>query len=118
MYVEQMGEAVYMQWYQLQALLGSREVGQTLLRRLVEERITVSGTVSGPVTSIVWNGYVDETVDKWLVTALSTAGRVHDLVKRICEEYENPVELIAVPVSFGDNRYLDSLVTIQAEAPF
>jgi uncharacterized protein involved in tolerance to divalent cations len=66
----------------------------------------------------VWNGYVDETVGKWLVTALSTEGRVHDLVKRICEEYQNPLELIVLPVSFGDRRYLDSLITKQAEAPF
>jgi uncharacterized protein involved in tolerance to divalent cations len=113
-----MGEAMSVQWYQVQVVLSDLEDARTLLRRLVDERITVSGTVSGPVTSIVWNGYVDETVGKWLVTALSTEGRVHDLVKRICEEYQNPLELIVLPVSFGDRRYLDSLITKQAEAPF
>jgi uncharacterized protein involved in tolerance to divalent cations len=116
--VKWMGEAMSVQWYQVQVVLNDLEDARTLLRRLVDERITVSGTVSGPVTSIVWNGYVDETVGKWLVTALSTEGRVHDLVKRICEEYQNPLELIVLPVSFGDRRYLDSLITKQAEAPF
>jgi uncharacterized protein involved in tolerance to divalent cations len=107
-----------MQWYQVQVLLRDREDARDLLCRLVQERITVSGTVSGPVISVVWNGHVEETVDRWLVAALSTAGRVHDLVKRILEEYDSPLELVVLPVSFGDSRYLDSLVTKQATAPF
>ena len=86
---------------------------RTLLRRLVEERITVSGTISGPVVSIAWSNRVEETADRWLVSALSTSGRVHDLVKRILEEYQDPVELIVLPVPFGDRRYLDSLVDKQ-----
>jgi len=112
-----MGDAVGVQWYQVQALLEDRESARALLRRLVAERVTVSGTVSGPVTSIVWNGHLDEDAGKWLVTALSTGGRMHDLVKRILGEYEEPVELIVVPVVSGDSRYLDSLVTRQADAP-
>jgi uncharacterized protein involved in tolerance to divalent cations len=112
-----MGEATSVQWYQVRAVLNDLEDARALLRRLVEERVTVSGTISGPVVSVVWNNSVDEIADRWLVTALSTAGRVHDLVKRILEECQDPVELIVLPVSFGDRRYLDSLVDKQADAP-
>jgi uncharacterized protein involved in tolerance to divalent cations len=101
------------QWYQVQVILDDLEEARALLRRLVEEGITVSGTISGPAVSIVWNNNVEETVGRWLVSALSREGRVHDLVERILEEYEDPVELIVLPVSFGDRRYLDSLVTKQ-----
>ena len=52
------------QWYQVQVVLNDLDDARAMLRRLVSERITVSGTVSGPVTSIEWNGYVDETADR------------------------------------------------------
>jgi hypothetical protein len=110
-------DAVGVQWYQVQALLGDRESARSLLRGLVAERMTVSGTVSGPVTSVAWNSGVDEVAGRWLVTALSTGGRMHDLVKRIRAEFDGPVELIVLPVASGDSRYLDSLVTRQADAP-
>jgi uncharacterized protein involved in tolerance to divalent cations len=106
------------QWYQVQAVFNDLEDARVLLRRLVRERVTVSGIISGPVVSITWNNHVEETVDRWLVSVLSTGGRVHDLVKRIAEEYKDPVELIVLPVSFGDRRYLDGLVDKQADAPF
>jgi uncharacterized protein involved in tolerance to divalent cations len=112
-----MGEDMAVQWYQVQAVLDDVEDARALLRRLVRDRITVSGIISGPVVSITWNNSVEETTDRWLVNALSTSGRVHDLVKRIAEEYQAPVELIVLPVSFGDSRYLDSLVDKQADAP-
>jgi uncharacterized protein involved in tolerance to divalent cations len=115
--VECMGEAMAVQWYQVQAVFNDLQDARALLRRLVEERITVSGTISGPVVSITWNRDVEETADRWLVSALSTGGRVHDLVKRITEEYQDPVELIVFPVSFGDSRYLDGLIDKQADAP-
>jgi hypothetical protein len=105
------------QWYQIQAVFNDLEDARMLLRRLVQERITVSGIISGPVVSITWNNYVQETAGRWLVSALSTSGRVHDLIKRIAEECQDPVELIVLPVSFGDRRYLDSLVDKQADAP-
>ena len=102
-----------MQWYQVQAVLNDLEEARILLRRLVAERITVSGIISGPMVSIAWNDRVEESADRWLVSALSTSGRVHDLVKRILEEYPDPVELIVLPVSFGDARYLDGLLDKQ-----
>jgi uncharacterized protein involved in tolerance to divalent cations len=116
-YLKRMGEAMAMQWYQVQAVFNDLEDARTLLRRLVEERVTASGTISGPVVSVVWNNSVDEIAGRWLVSALSTSGRVHDLVKRIAEEYQDPVELIVLPVSFGDRRYLDGLADKQADAP-
>ena len=105
------------QWYQVQAVFDDLEDARALLRRLVQERITASGLISGPVMSITWNNKVEEITDRWLVSALSSSGRVHDLVKRIAEEYRDPVELIVLPISFGDRRYLDSLVDRQADAP-
>lgn len=115
--VELMREAISVQWYQVQAVFNDRDDARMLLRRLVQERITVSGNISGPVLSVVWNGNVEETANRWLVSALSTSGRVHDLVKRITGEYEEPVELVVLPVSFGDTRYLDCLVDWQADTP-
>ena len=57
-----------MQWYQVQAVLNDLEEARTLLRKLVEERITVAGTISGPVVSIVWSNRVEESADRWLVS--------------------------------------------------
>jgi uncharacterized protein involved in tolerance to divalent cations len=115
-YVRWMGETTSVQWYQVRVVLNDLEEARALLRRLVEERVTVSGTISGPAVSVVWNNSVDEIAARWVVTALSTAGRVHDLVKRIAEEYQDPVELIVLPVSFGDKRYLDDLADKQTDA--
>jgi len=52
-----------LEWYQVQAVLNDLEEARTLLRRLVAECITVSGTVSGPVASIAWKNRVEETAD-------------------------------------------------------
>lgn len=103
-----------MQWFQVQLTLDDLEDARALLRKLVDERVTVSGTIVGPVVSIEWNYGVQETAGRWLVLALSTQGRVHDLVKRIFEERgQDSVELIVLPVSFGDSRYLDGLMARQ-----
>jgi uncharacterized protein involved in tolerance to divalent cations len=104
------------QWFQVQVVLDDLESARELLRKLVEERITVSGTIVGPVVSIEWNRGlgVRETSGRWLVLALSSAGRVHDLVKRIIEKHDDyEVELVVLPVSFGDSRYLDGLLARQ-----
>jgi uncharacterized protein involved in tolerance to divalent cations len=107
-------EDMSMQWFQVQVTLDDLESARVLLRKLVDERLTVSGIISGPVVSIEWNRGVHETSGRWLVLALSTQGRVHDLTKRIREECgQDSVELIVLPVSFGDSRYLDGLLTKQ-----
>jgi uncharacterized protein involved in tolerance to divalent cations len=103
-------------WFQVQVAVDDLEDARKLLRGLVEQRLTASGTVVGPVFSIAWDHGlgVRETAGRWLVLALSSAGRVHDLVKRIVEEHgEREVELVVLPVSFGDGRYLDGLLTKQ-----
>jgi hypothetical protein len=46
--VELMREAISVQWYQVQAVFNDRDDARMLLRRLVQERITVSGNISGP----------------------------------------------------------------------
>jgi len=103
-----------MQWFQAQVTLDDFEDARALLRKLVEERITVSGTIVGPVVSIEWNRGVRENADRWLVLALSSNGRIHDLTNRILQEFgQDSVELIVLPVPFGDRRYLDGLLTRQ-----
>jgi uncharacterized protein involved in tolerance to divalent cations len=103
-----------MQWFQVQVTLDDLEDARALLRKLVEERITVSGTIVGPVVSIEWNDGVRESGNRWLVLALSSHGRIHDLTKRILQESrQDSVELIVLPVSFGDGRYLDGLLSRQ-----
>jgi uncharacterized protein involved in tolerance to divalent cations len=103
-------------WFQVQVGVDDREDARKLLRRLVEERLTVSGTIVGPVVSVEWNGGlgVREIAGRWLVLALISAGRVHDLVKRIIELHDqHEVELVVLPVPFGDGRYFDGLLTRQ-----
>lgn len=103
-----------MQWFQVQVTLDDLEDARALLRKLVDERATVSGTIIGPVVSMAWNHGVEETAGRWLILALSTEGRVHDLVKRIVEERgQDSAELVVLPVSFGEGSYLDSLLTKQ-----
>lgn len=105
------------QWFQVQVVVHDDEDARALLRRLVAERVTASGTIVGPVVSVDWDQGVRETADRWLVLALSTEGRVHDLVSRIREEQgEDEVELVVLPVSFGDGRYLDRLAAVQTDA--
>lgn len=103
-------------WFQVQMAVDDLEGARKLLRGLVEERLTVSGTIVGPVVSIEWNQGlgVRETAGRCLVLALVSAGRVHDLVKRILEKHDPyEVELVVLPVSFGDGRYLDGLLARQ-----
>jgi uncharacterized protein involved in tolerance to divalent cations len=109
-----MMEVMGMQWFQVQVTLDDLEDARALLRKLIDERVTVSGTIVGPVVSIGWNHGVEETAGRWLVLSLSTEGRVHDLVERIVgERGQDSVELVVLPVSFGDSRYLDGLLTRQ-----
>lgn len=101
-------------WFQVQVVVDDLEDARELLRGLVEERLTASGTIVGPVVSVDWTHEVRETTGRWLVLALSSSGRVHDLVKRIVDERdEHEVELVVLPVSFGDGRYLDGLMAKQ-----
>ena len=103
-----------MQWFQVQVALDDLEDARALLRGLVGQRVTASGTIVGPVTPIKWDHGVQETAHRWLVLPLSTEGRVHDLVKRVLEERgQDTVELIVLPVSFGDRGYLDGLMARQ-----
>lgn len=109
-----MMEAMSTPWFQVQVAVDDLEEARRLLRRLVEARLTVSGTIVGPVVSIEWTHNVQETAGRWLVLALSSAGRVHDLVKRVvAERDQDEVELVVLPVSFGDGRYLDGLLARQ-----
>jgi len=50
--VERMGEVIVVQWYQVQAVFDDLEDARALLRTLVQERISASGLISGPVVSI------------------------------------------------------------------
>lgn len=102
------------QWFQVQVTLDDLEDARALLRKLVGERVTVSGTIVGPVVSMEWNYGVQETANRWLVLALSSPGRVHDLVRRMLDERDqDAVELVVLPVSFGDSRYFDRLLARQ-----
>jgi hypothetical protein len=62
-----------------------------------------------------WDHGVRETVDRWLVLALSSEGRVHDLVARMLEERDQEAELVVLPVSFGNGSYLDRLAASQVD---
>jgi len=74
---------------------------------LVAERLAACAQVLGPVSSTYrWKGEV-EHAEEWYCYLKTTLGRLPELQKRIGElhPYDVP-EVIAVPISHGDEAYL------------
>ncbi len=89
--------------FQIQVVVDSNAEARELLRTVVEERLTVSARIVGPITSVVGDGVVQESADKWIIMAMVTRGRVSDLTGRIRELHpDDAAEIVALPnAEFG-----------------
>jgi periplasmic divalent cation tolerance protein len=82
--------------------------GESLARRLIEDRLAACVNVLAPMTSFYrWNGNIDRDVERQLVIK-TTADRVAEIRSRvtILHSYELP-EFLIVPVADGSPSYLD-----------
>jgi periplasmic divalent cation tolerance protein len=87
-----------------------REAGERIAAALVEERLAACVNLIPGLTSIYrWQGKVEKAAECLLVIK-TTAARFEALKARIkaLHPYETP-EIIAVPITHGDNAYLNWL---------
>lgn len=83
-------------------------VAESLVRRLVEERLVACGNIMEGVTSIYrWKGAV-EHASECLIVLKTTAASVDRLVRRVPElhPYEVP-EVLVLPLEGGHRPYLE-----------
>jgi periplasmic divalent cation tolerance protein len=98
--------------FQVQVVLRSQLEARELLHKVVGARLTVAAKIIGPFTSVLWDDGIKEELDKWLIVAMVTRGRVHDLTRRIQELYpDSAAEIIVLPVVGGSDQYLDWVMT-------
>jgi periplasmic divalent cation tolerance protein len=87
--------------------LGSRDDAQSLVRRLVSDRLVACGTVVENAYSIYeWQGKLEETPEVLVVMKTRQAlwDRLQDVVHEL-HPYDVP-ELLALPVEKGSPAYL------------
>jgi periplasmic divalent cation tolerance protein len=93
---------------QVTTTLPEQAAAENLARILVTERLAACAQVLGPVSSIYrWKGEIEQA-QEWYCYLKTTLSRLPALQKRIRElhAYEMP-EIIAIPISSGDDQYLD-----------
>ena len=102
---------------QVTTTLPDRDAAHRLGRCLVEERLAACAQVVGPVSSVFWWQGEVESAGEWYCHLKTTASRVEDLIARIRElhPYETP-EILALPVTEGDEAYLRWLADSVADA--
>jgi periplasmic divalent cation tolerance protein len=93
---------------QVTTTLPDKVAAERLSETVVAARLAACAQVLGPVSSTyLWNGSV-EHAQEWYCHMKTTVHLLPDLENRIRElhPYELP-EIIALPISHGDERYLD-----------
>jgi periplasmic divalent cation tolerance protein len=88
------------------------DLGETIARRLVEERMAACVSVSTPMTSVYrWRGVVERETERQMVIK-TTRERVAAVQARLAElhPYELP-EFLVLSVSDGSAAYLDWVAT-------
>ena len=88
------------------------DLGETIARRLVEERVAACVSVYAPMTSLYrWRGVVERETERQMVIK-TTRGRVAAVQARLAElhPYELP-EFLVLSVSDGSAAYLDWVAT-------
>ncbi len=90
--------------------LGSREEAQSLVRRLVKDRLIACGTIIDNAISIYeWQGQLEETPE--VLVILKTRHDLWEKLQSVVQElhpYDVP-ELLAIPVDAGLPAYLEWL---------
>ena len=97
-------------YYQISTTVASDAEANRLATTLIEERLAACVQVSGPLHSVYrWKGEVSSATE-WLCTAKTVAERLPEVLTRIkaLHSYEQP-EIIATPITAGDQGYLDWL---------
>jgi periplasmic divalent cation tolerance protein len=91
--------------------LGSRDDAQSLVKRLVVDRLVACGTIVGDAFSIYeWQGQLEQTQE--VLVILKTRRDLWDRLQSVVHElhpYEVP-ELLALPIENGLPAYLGWLV--------
>ena len=97
---------------QVTTTLPDRVSAEKLAATMVTERLAACAQVSGPISSTYrWQDQIERS-EEWYCHLKTTDQRLPALQQRIRElhPYEVP-ELIAVPISGGDQKYLDWIRT-------
>jgi periplasmic divalent cation tolerance protein len=89
----------------------SREAAAVLARSVVDARLVACAQLLGPITSFYrWEGEVQED-EEWLLVMKTATDRLPELTAHIRREHSYDVpEVVAVPVTGGDEEYLDWVV--------
>jgi periplasmic divalent cation tolerance protein len=93
---------------QVTTTLPNQAAADELAATLVAERLAACAQVLGPVSSTYrWKGRVEQA-QEWYCNLKTAIGRLPELQQRIRElhPYEVP-EVIALPISTGNEQYLD-----------
>ena len=93
---------------QVTTTLPNQAAAERLSATVVADRLAACAQVLGPMSSTyLWNGRV-ERAQEWYCHMKTTVRRLADLESRIRElhPYDVP-EIIALPISHGDDRYLN-----------
>ena len=93
---------------QVTTTLPDQAAADRLGTTLVQERLVACAQVTGPVSSTYrWQGRVNHSIE-WYCHLKTTLSRLPAIKRRIRElhPYETP-ELIAVPITDGDQHYLE-----------
>ena len=92
--------------FQVQVTINSEAKVRDLLKAVMNERLTVSAKIIGPVISASWDGAMLENADSWIIFAMVTKGRVNDLIRRIREIHaDDSAEIVALPVVSGNGQF-------------
>jgi periplasmic divalent cation tolerance protein len=96
---------------QIQVVHSDRDVLDSLITELVEERLIACGQVVGPISStFFWEGSVHRA-EEWLALLKTSKGVVDDLVARLAEVHSYDVpEILVTEITGGYTPYLDWVV--------
>ena len=88
----------------------SKEAANKIARSVVEKRVAACAQVSGPIESTYWWEDQIETAEEWycIIKSTSTAYKKLEEAIREVHSYDVP-EILATPVLFGNQGYLDWL---------
>lgn len=96
-----------MSFIQVITTTDTKELAQTIARRLVEEKLAACVQITGGIESVYqWKGKV-ESAEEYLCL-IKTRATLFDRVARVIRElhsYETP-EIIAVELAMADDAYL------------
>ncbi len=107
------------EFIQVVTTVGTMEVGEQIVERLIAERLAACVQISGPITSTYhWKGKIEQERE-YVCTAKTSRKNYSEIEKIILElhPYETP-EIIAIPVLAASKSFLDWLKSELAKRDF